>query len=96
MKKVSHSEFTRVKNKFGKNHIHFHTACPRTIYTPNDDWVNITWRLNGTHDDLFCIVENSGKKEYYVSDKAYEILHILEMYGLSEKNTDEVCDGISW
>lgn len=96
MQKVSHREFTRVKNSFGKKNTHYYTTRPRVCRTPNDNWVNLTWRLNGEPDDLFCIVEDSGKKEYFVSDKAYKILHILEMYGLSEENTDKVCDGISW
>ena len=96
MKKVSHREFTRVKNSFGKKNTHYYTTRSRVCRSPNDNWVNLTWRLNGESDDLFCFVEESGKKEYFVSDKAYEILHILEMYGLSEKNTDKVYDGISW
>ena len=96
MKKVSHHEFTRVKNKFGKNHIHFHIARPRTNYTPNDDWVNITWRLNGGRDDLFTILEKRGEKEYFVSDEAYKILHILEEFGLTQEPSEQTYDGISW
>lgn len=96
MNKVSHREFTRVKNSFGKKNTHYYATPPYMCRVPSDNWVNLTWRLNGESDDLFCIVEKSGKKEYFVSDKAYKILHILEMYGLSKENTDKVCDGISW
>lgn len=96
MKKVSHREFTRVKNSFGKNHIHFYTTRPQTNHTPNDDWVNIAWRLNGESDDLFTILETRGEKEYFVSDEAYKILHILEEFGLTQEASEQACDGISW
>ena len=96
MKKVSHREFTRVKNKFGKNHIHFYTTRPPMNRTPSDDWVNITWRLNGERDDLFTILEARGEKEYFVSDEAYKILRILEKFGLTHEVSEQAYDGISW
>ena len=96
MNKVSHREFTRVKNIFGKKNTHYYTARSHVCRTPGEDWVALTWQLNGVPDDLFCIVEESGEKEYFVSDKGYQILRILEMYGLSGEDTDKVCDGISW
>ena len=55
MNKVSHREFTRVKNSFGNNHIHYYTRRAPMNRTPDDDWVDITWRLNGEGDELFSI-----------------------------------------
>lgn len=46
MKKVSHREFTRVKNSFGKKNTHYYTTRSPMCRTPGDNWVNLTWRLN--------------------------------------------------
>lgn len=95
MNKVSHREFTRVKNSFGNNHIHYYTRRAPMNCTPDDDWVDITWKLNGEGDELFSIFEKHGKKEYFVSDGAYKILRILKQYGLRQENAAQA-DGISW
>lgn len=95
MNRVSHREFTRVKNSFGNNHIHYCTRRVPTNCSPDDDWVDITWKLNGEGDELFSIYERHGKKEYFVSQEAYKILRILDQYGLKQENMTQV-DGISW
>ena len=96
MKKVSHREFTKVKNSFNPATIHFHTLRPSMVRTPDDNWVTLIWCFKGELDELFGITkyEDDTPSEYYVSDEAYKMLRIFKLCGMEYNISSN--DGISW
>ena len=100
---VSHREFNRVKERFDKNWIHHETYRAPMNRTPDDDWCEMVWFLNGEKGmKLFSIMEKTEypdcniKKTYRVYPEAYRILRIIDMVrGTNNSNFSNSKD-ISW
>lgn len=85
MMKVSHREFTKIKNSFNPATLYFYILNSSVNCTPDDDdWIYLKWRFRGELDELFGIVKyHDGRPaEYYVSDEAYKMLRIFKLCGM--------------
>lgn len=89
MRKVSHREFTKIKNSFNPKTIYYYSSSAPVKRTPDDDWNSLTWRFRGESDDLFKVINygDGREKEYYVSDWAYKVLRILKLCDIKFQNT---------
>lgn len=97
MNKVSHREFTKVKNSFNPATLYFYNLNASVDCTPDDDWICLKWRFRGELDELFGIVKyyDGRPAEYYVSDEAYKMLRIFKLCGM-EYNAISKDGSISW
>lgn len=91
MNKVSHREFTKVKNSFNPATLYFYNL------NADDDWTYLKWRFRGELDELFGIIkyDDGRPAEYYVSDEAYKMLRIFKLCGM-EYNAVSNDGGVSW
>ena len=103
MNEVSHREFTRVKDHFDKSWIHNQTYMAPMNRTPDDDWCEMVWFLNGEKGTkLFSIMERTEypdcniKKTYRVHPEAYRILRIIDMVRGTDNSNFSNSKDISW